>query len=137
MLAYNYREGVVDVRVINFEDEPIKHRAIRDVLESCRITDIDNVRNLEDGVAMYKEAISAGNPYDLIITDMWYPAMQGGQEEKSGEKLIEIAVSEKWNTPIITCSSQNYSYPEAYGSLYYSENEDWEGKLRGYINKLK
>lgn len=65
------------MRVINFEDEPIKHRAIRDVLESCRVTDIDNGRNLEDGVAMYKEAISTGKPYDLIITDMWYPAEKG------------------------------------------------------------
>lgn len=125
------------MRVINFEDDPIKHRAIRDVLESCRITDIDSVRNLEDGVAMYKEAINTGNPYDLIISDMSYPAMKGGYEEQSGEKLLEIAASENWNTPIIICSSLNYNLPEAYGSLYYSENEDWEGKLRGYIDGLR
>ena len=51
--------------------------------------------------------------------------------------LIEKAINEKWETPIIVCSNQNYSYPEIYGNLYYSENEDWEGKLRKYIAKLK
>ncbi len=125
------------MRVLNFEDTPNKHRAIRNVLEECRISDIECVRNLEDGIAMYKEAIFAGQPYDLIITDMWYPPAQGKHEERSGDRLINLAVSEKWDTPIIVCSNQNYNYPEIFGSLYYSENEDWEGKLRSYISTLK
>ena len=125
------------MRVLNFEDTPIKHRAIRNVLESCRVYDVDCVRNLEDGIVMYMEALSSDKPYDLIITDMWYPPAQGVHEEKSGDMLIEKAINEKWETPIIVCSNQNYSYPEIYGNLYYSENEDWEGKLRKYIAKLK
>ena len=60
------------MRVLNFEDTPIKHRAIRNVLESCRVYDVDCVRNLEDGIIMYMEALSSGKPYDLIITDMWF-----------------------------------------------------------------
>lgn len=86
---------------------------------------------------MYREALSTGKPYDLIITDIWYPAVKGGHEEQSCEKLIEIASREKWNTPIISCSRQNYNYPEIFGSLFYSENEDWEGQLRGLIERLK
>ena len=43
------------MRVLNFEDTPIKHRAIRNVLESCRVYDVDCVRNLEDGIIMYME----------------------------------------------------------------------------------
>ncbi len=124
------------MRIINFEDSPIKHREIRKVLEECRITDIDCVRNLEDGIRMYKDAISGGNPYDLIITDMWYPPANGKNEDRSGDALIRLATEEKWETPIIVCSNQNYNYPEIYGSLYFSENADWETKLRDYIAKL-
>ncbi len=125
------------MRVINFEDTPIKHHAIKKVLEECRIYDIDCVRNLADGVEMYKKALKTKQPYDLIITDMWYPPAQGEHEDRCGDKLIELASIDKWATPIIVCSNQNYNYPEIFGSLYYSENEDWEGKLRNYISILK
>ncbi len=125
------------MRVLNIEDSPIKHKAIKDVLESCRITEVDNELNLEDGVNRYKEALSEGNPYDLIISDMWYPPAKGVHEERSGHLLVKMSLEEHWEIPIIICSNQNYDYPEIFGTLYYSENEDWEGKLRGYIKKLK
>ncbi len=125
------------MRVINFEDTPIKHNAIRNVLEEYKITDIDCVKNLEDGLEMYRKALETDQPYDLIITDMWYPPAQGAHEDRCGDKLINMALDEKWETPIIVCSNQNYDYPEIFGSLYYSENEDWEGKLRNYITVLR
>ena len=65
------------------------------------------------------------------------PPARGVYEEKSGDMLIEKAINEKLETSIIVCSNQNYSYPEIYGNLCYSENEDWEGELRKYIAKLK
>lgn len=125
------------MRVLNIEDEPIKHRKIKDVLESCRVMDVDRAGNLEDGIARYKEALASDKPYDLIISDMYYPREKGGGEEKSGDILVSMAHDEQWNVPIIICSSQNYSYPEIFGTLYYSENVDWEGELRKLIGKLK
>ena len=125
------------MRVLNIEDTPTKHRAIRDVLESCRITDIDCERNLADGVARYKEALAAGNPYDLLITDMWYPPEKGVGEDRCGDKLVEMAIREHWDVPILVCSNQNYNYPEILGTLFYSENVDWEGQLRGYVEQIK
>ena len=56
------------MRVLHFEDSAYKSRAIRDVLESCRVTDIDSVMYLDDGVELYRKAVENGNPYDLIIT---------------------------------------------------------------------
>ncbi len=125
------------MRVLNIEDTPIKHRKIRDVLEGCRITDIDRVGYLDEGISAYKEALASGNPYDLVITDMWYPPTHGADEEKCGDKLVEIALKEKWDVPIIICSNQNYSYPEIFGTLFFSDNVDWEGQLRQYIEQLR
>ena len=125
------------MRVLNIEDGPAKHRAIRNVLEDCRVTDIDCERNLADGVARYKEALAAGNPYDLIITDMWYSPERGAGEQRCGDKLIEMAGREHWDVPIVICSNQDYSnYPGIFGSLHYSENVDWEGQLREYVDKI-
>lgn len=124
------------MRVLNLEDSPIKHRAIRDVLEQCRVTEVDRAMYLDEGLKMYKDAIAADRPYDLIITDMWYPQNRGEHEQRSGDKLVSISKEEKWDTPILICSNQNYSYPEILGCLYYSENEDWEGQLRNYIEQI-
>ena len=125
------------MKVLNIEDTPIKHRKIRDVLEGCRITDIERVGYLDEGIEKYKEAIAAGNPYDLIITDMYYPPSHGADEARSGDMLVKIALEEKWDVPIIICSNQNYDYPEIFGTLYFSDNVDWEGQLCGYIDKLR
>lgn len=125
------------MKVLNIEDTPIKHHKIRSTLEDCRVYEVDCKRNLEAGIIAYKSAIEEGKPYDLIITDMWYPPAPGIHEDRCGDRLISIAKEEGWKVPIIICSNQNYDYPEIYGCLYYSENEDWEGKLRNYINMLK
>ncbi len=125
------------MRVLNIEDTPIKHNDIRKVLEDCRITKVDCARTLADGIAMYKDAVSTDKPYDLIITDMWYPPDQGMDEDRCGDKLVSIAIEEKWDVEVIVCSNQNYSYPGILGCLYYSENEDWEGELRKYIDKMR
>ena len=126
------------MRVLNIEDGPAKHRAIRNVLEDCRVTDIDCERNLDDGIARFKEALAAGNPYDLIITDMWYSPERGSGEQMCGDRLIEIAKKEHWDVPILICSRQDYStYPGIRGSLHYSDNVDWEGQLRRYIAEIE
>ena len=125
------------MKVLNIEDEPIKHRKIKDVLESISVMEVDCERNLKDGVKRYKEALDSETPYDLIISDMFYPQEKGGGEEKSGDVLVALAHDEHWDVPIIICSSQNYSYPEIFGTLYYSDNVDWEGELRKLIEKLK
>ncbi|RKM61329.1 response regulator [Butyrivibrio sp. CB08] len=125
------------MRVLNIEDTPTKHRAIRDVLESCRVTDIDHEMYLDDGVARYKEALAAGNPYDLLITDMWYPPEKGMKEAECGDILVKLADKEHWDVPILVCSNQHYNYQNILGTLYFSENVDWEGQLRKYVEEIK
>ncbi len=43
------------MRVLNLEDSPIKHSAIRDVLEQCRVTEVDRAMYLDEGLRMYND----------------------------------------------------------------------------------
>lgn len=124
--------------VLNVEDNAFKHGDIVAVLNSIGITEIDWEMNLVDGVERICDQFDFNKPYDLIITDMWYPEYRGGKDASSGEKLIQKAVEKKWNIPIIMCSSVNYSYPGVLGSVHYSEKEDqWKTKLKELIEKLE
>lgn len=117
--------------ILNIEDDVFKHHNIRKALKSGGFADlhIDCKGNLKDGIEIIEESIKKGKPYDLIITDMWYPEASGGREVKAGEKFIQTARENEWNIPIILCSSVDYDFTGILGSVYYSEHEDWENKL--------
>ena len=120
------------MKVLNLEDNAIKHYEICRILKRNGIEEIDWVRNLEDGLKKVEE-----NKYDLYIIDMWYPKHSGGPDNRSGELFIKEILKRKDPAPVILCSNQNYAYPEIYGTLYYSERSDWEEELERYIRQLK
>ena len=126
------------MRVINLEDDPIKHRKICNELEKNRIKDenIDWVTNLEDGIAKIQEAIESGNPYDVAITDMYYPERPGSSEMPSGEIFIAKTEELGIDIPIILISSQNLRFPGILGTVYFSENNDWEDDFRKLVGKI-
>ena len=79
--------------VLNNEDDAFKHYNICKALRSGGLSDlhIECKSNLEAGIEKIEEQNELGKPYDLIITDMWYPQSNGGREAGSGERLISIA----------------------------------------------
>jgi hypothetical protein len=60
------------MKVINLEDNVLKHHAISRALDNMRITDIAWVKNVDDGIRLIEDAAGNGNPFDLAITDMQY-----------------------------------------------------------------
>ncbi len=124
------------MRILNVEDSPYKHRQICDALSGASESNVDVESTLDDAIARIKAGFEEGRPYQLIITDMWYPENSGGPEARSGEKLIELIKQNGWEIPVIVCSSQNYKYPGILGNLYYSENEDWETELVRLVRKI-
>ena len=125
--------------VLNIEDDIYKHHDICKALRNDGLSElrIDLEGNLSDGIKKIREQNALGKPYDLIITDMWYPEYSGGQEAESGEKLINTVKENRWNIPIILCSSVNYRFPEILGSVHYSENEDWENILIQLVKQIR
>ena len=77
------------MRVLNIEDDTFKHHDICKALSGCGIKEVEWSNNLADGWKQIKNSIDSNNPYDLIITDMYYPDEPGGREEQSGDVLID------------------------------------------------
>ena len=92
--------------------------------------------NLADGWKQIKNSMDSNNPYDLIITDMYYPDEPGGREEQSGDVLIDRVIKNKITIPVILCSSVNLKYPEIYGCVYYSRERNWEADMQKLVNSL-
>ena len=109
------------MRVLNIEDDTFKHNDICKALSGCGIKDVE---------------WSSNNPYDLIITDMYYPDEPGGREEQSGDVLIDRVIKNKITIPVILCSSVNLKYPEIYGCVYYSRERNWEADMQKLVNSL-
>ena len=117
--------------ILQLEDDIYKQYHIQKVLEDAYFPDfkLEHVTNLHDGIDHIERQINVGKQYDLIITDMWYPEKNNGTETDSGNRLIELVRDNKWNIPIIVCSSVDYEIPGILGTVHYAENEDWEKNI--------
>ncbi len=124
------------MRVLNIEDDAFKHNDICKALSGCGIKDVDWCENLSEGWKQIKNSIDNDNPYDLIITDMYYPNESGEREEKSGDVLIDRIIENKITIPVVLCSSVNFKYPEIYGCVYYSRTRNWEADMQKLVNGL-
>ena len=107
-------------KVLNFEDLPSKHVAVRRALERCGVSHVDHVENAVDGLDMIEAAIADGKPYDLIVSDMYFPMSKGGMEVPSGMYVIEELRNRGIHVPVIVCSSARMVIPEIVGCIHYS-----------------
>ena len=123
------------MKVLNFEDNAIKHYRIRRALENCGMSIIDYTNNQEEGLKKLKEAMVAV-PYDLIVTDMNYPLVQGGESDiHAGFKLIEKLKKENIEISVIICSTIRYSGNDVLGAVWYNELRDIEEDFREILNR--
>lgn len=124
------------MKVLNIEDDTFKHNGICKVLTSCGVKAVDWETNFEEAWKAIEDAENSETPYDLIITDMYYPKEAGGSEEASGEVIIQKVLDHELKVPVILCSSVNFKYNEIFGCVYYNKVTNWEDDLRGIINRL-
>ena len=110
------------MKVLNFEDSVYKANAIQKILGNrCGVASVEQVSNVEDGLKMLKDAENAGEPFNLIITDMHFPMRSGAiSDTEAGEKLVQILQEQGNQTKIIVCSSRNmiYAVRELYEPCY-------------------
>ncbi len=124
------------MKILNVEDDVYKQVDISKAVKRCADARIDWVKNLEDALDKLEGSVRSPEPYDLVITDMWYPKNKGGDEAKSGEVLIEKIKDNGWKIPVILISSMNYRLPDIYASIYYSKDGDWERELEKKIKEM-
>ncbi|NLJ19388.1 response regulator [Globicatella sulfidifaciens] len=123
-------------KVINIEDDPIKHGDIMMALKKCGVTQISVESKGEDGVNKIEMAIGEGEPYNLLVLDMQFP-INGQYEKKAGKIVIEQLQKKEIHIPIIVCSSIRYDIPGIVGCIHYNEANDLYSDMRDLIEKAK
>lgn len=123
-------------KVLNIEDLPSKHVAVRRALERCGIPHIDHTDNAVDGLDMIEAAIAEGRPYDLVVSDMYFPMSKGGMEVQAGMYVIEELQARGIDVPIIVCSSARMVIPEIVGCIHYSSRNDLDADMREMIEQI-
>lgn len=124
-------------KVLNFEDLPTKHVAVRRALERCGVPYIDHVENAVDGLDMVEAAIAEGKPYDLIVSDMYFPMTKGGMEVQAGMYVIDELKARGIDVPVIVCSSARMVIPEIVGCIHYSSRNDLDADMRELIEQVR
>ena len=116
------------MRVLNVEDDPIKHHHIKSALNRMGIRDITLEESENSAIISVLESIENNNPYDLIITDMQFPLFSNGRpDDDAGMTFIAELKEHNIDIPIIVCSSFRLRIPEVLGCVHYSNNTDlWE-----------
>lgn len=124
-------------KVLNFEDLPSKHVAVRRALERCGVPNIDHADNAVEGLDMIEAAIAEGKPYDLIVSDMYFPVSKGGMEVQAGMYVIEELQARGIDVPVIVCSSARMVIPEIVGCIHYSSRNDLDADMREMIEMIR
>ena len=121
------------MHILHVEDNVFKHRDICNVLQNCGNVEIAWAKNLEEGIEMIQHSVEDSRQYDIVITDMYYPLVRGGDEAKAGDLLIQKIREMGLVIPVILCSSADIRMQGILGTVHYSEREDWESELRRLV----
>ena len=124
-------------KVLNIEDLPTKHVAVRRALERCGVISIDHAETAVDGLDMIEAAIAEGKPYDVIVSDMYFPMSKGGMEVQAGMYVIEELHARGIQVPVIVCSSARMVIPEIVGCIHYSSKNDLDADMREMIDIVR
>lgn len=125
-------------KVLNIEDTMTKHVAVVRSLNKCGICMMDHATTAMEGLTMIEIAIEEGKPYDLIVSDMYFPIFPGEYETQAGLYVIEELKKRQIDVPIIVCSSARFRIPEIVGCIYYNElRGDLDADMREMIEIVK
>lgn len=103
------------MRILNIEDTMLKHIDIARAVKKLGISELDHAKNLKSGLGLIEASIAENSPYDVIISDMYYPVDEDGVDADSGNRLIEILKEKEVDIPIIICSTVRFRIPEILG----------------------
>lgn len=124
-------------RAIIADDEILKAMDIKKALAFNRIFDVKIVSSQEKLWEEIYQSSQEGRQIDLIVSDMQYPLIKGGEpDEESGLKLIARLGEEGIKIPVIICSRINYTaIPEAFGCVWYNQLNDLEAAFQKALGK--
>lgn len=125
-------------KIINIEDTVIKHCNINRALQYNGYPTAVCAKNAEEGLSMIDEAISKGNPFELLITDMEFP-VNGIIDSNAGVFVMKELERKGIQIPIIVCSSIRYDFSEqanVVGCVFYNKNRDLNWDFREVLAEI-
>lgn len=114
-------------KVLIAEDHEMINISVQRMAEELKIPVIDHVHYCDDAVEKVKKSFRENNPYDLLITDLYYDTDHREQQLKDGREMVKQIRSIHPSIKIIFFSAENKS--SIIDSLFK------EYQINGYVRK--
>ena len=96
-------------KILISEDHESMNISVQKTLEELNITNFDYVYYCDDALSKAQKAIREKQPYDLLITDLYYEEDHLPQKLKDGRELISAIRQELPDLKIIVFSAEHKS----------------------------
>jgi Response regulator containing a CheY-like receiver domain and an HTH DNA-binding domain len=116
-------------KVLIAEDHEIANISVQKTLEELGIANAKYVYYCDDALTWVRNALKSGQPYDLLITDLYFEEDHYPQRLKGGIELIEASRREQPGLKVIVFSAENR--PAIIDSLFKTHSID------GYVRKAR
>jgi len=116
-------------KILIAEDHESINISVRKTLEDLNIPTVDYVYYCDDAIGKIQKALRENQPYDLLITDLYYEEDHHTQTLKDGKELIEKAKELQPGLKVIVFSAERKS-----GVI---ENLFSDYHINGYVQKAR
>jgi DNA-binding NarL/FixJ family response regulator len=116
-------------KILIAEDHESINISIQKTLEDLNIPNIDYVYYCDDALAKIQKSLREEQPYDLLITDLYYEEDHRAQNIKDGRELIQKIKEIQPSLKVIVFSAEHKS--GVIDSLFN------EYKINGYVRKAR
>lgn len=96
-------------RILIAEDHESANISVQKTVEELQISQADHAFYCDDALAKIKLALQKNDPYDLLITDLWFEKDEKIQKIADGMKLIAAAREIQPALKIIVFSADNHT----------------------------
>jgi len=114
-------------KVLIAEDHESANISVQKTLEEMGIVDMEYVYYCDDALVRIQKAVDAGDPYDLLITDLYFDADHREMKIDGGTALIPAARAVQPALRILVFSAE--------GRISVIETLYTEGNIDGYVRK--
>lgn len=116
-------------KILIAEDHESINISVQKTLEELNIPKVDYVYYCDDAIGKIRKALREEQPYDLLITDLYYEEDHHAQDLKDGRELIDKAKELQPGLKVIVFSAERKT-----GVI---ENLFSEYHINGYVQKAR
>ena len=89
-----------EIRILLVDDEELVRRSLEKTLLRAGF-DVETAESASAGLALFKEALSGDDPFDIAILDLNMPGFDGGDDPNAGLELLSELLTVDAGLPVI------------------------------------